>query len=42
MNYSYYKILIFVHDGMPGKPMYIQMEKNTFLILQNTFSIFEN
>ena len=42
MNFSYYKIPIFVHDGMPGKPIWIQIERNSFLILINTFSILEN
>ena len=42
MNCSYYKIPIIVHDGMPGKPMWIQIERNSFLILLNTFSILEN
>ena len=42
MNCSYYKIPIIVHDGMPGEPMWIQIERNSFLILLNTFSILEN
>ena len=42
MNFSYYKIPIIVHDGIPVKPRWIQIERNSFLILQNTFSILEN
>ena len=42
MNCSYYKIPTIVHDGMPGKPMCIRIERNSFLILLHTFSILEN
>ena len=42
MNFSYYKTPIIVDDGMPGKPRWIQIDRNSFLILQNTFSILEN
>ena len=42
MNCSNYKIPIIVHDGMLGKPMWIQSERNSFLILLNTFLILEN
>ena len=42
MNCSYYKIPITVHDGMPGMPIWIQIERNSFLTLLNTFLILEN
>ena len=42
MNSSYYKIPIIVHDSMPGKPLWIQIDRNSSLILLNTFSILEN
>ena len=41
MNLSYYKMPIIVQDGMPGKPRWIQIERNLFLILQSTFVIFD-
>ena len=42
MNCSYYKISIVVHDGMLSKPIWIQIEINSFFILLNTFLILEN
>ena len=33
MNFSYYKIPIIVHDCMPGKPMWIQIESNSFFYI---------
>ena len=30
MNCSYYKIQITVHDDMPGMPIWIQIERNSF------------
>ena len=42
MNCSYYKIPITVNDGMPGMPIWIQIERNSFLTLLNTFLILEN
>ena len=42
MNCSYYKIPIIVHDGMPGMPIWIQIERNSFSILLNTLLILEN
>ena len=43
MNCSYHKIPIIVHDGMPGMPIWIQIERNSFLIhvLLNAFLILE-
>ena len=42
MNCSYYKILIVVHDGMPSEPIWIQIERNSFLILLDAFLILKN
>ena len=42
MNCSYYKIPIVVHEGMPSKPIWIQIERHSFLILLDTFLILKN
>ena len=39
---NFYKIPIIVYDGMPGKQRWIQIKRNSFLILLNIFSILEN